>query len=52
MRLGESILKCYECHKTSSYEEAEIIMRGGKKFWVCPYCDMETPIVDRVKPNF
>jgi len=47
MRLGESILKCYECRKTSSYEEMEIVNRGGKKFWGCPHCEFETPIVEK-----
>ncbi len=47
MGLGESILKCYECGETSTFEEVEIIVRYGKKLWVCPNCDMETPIVDK-----
>jgi hypothetical protein len=46
MKIVESILKCYECRKTSSYEAVEIVNRGGKKFWVCPHCDSETPIVE------
>ena len=50
MKVDECILKCYECQKTSDYEEAEIVNRGGKKFWICPHCDMEIPIVDRVFP--
>jgi Zn finger protein HypA/HybF involved in hydrogenase expression len=45
--LVESILKCYECQKTSSYEEVQIVNRGGKKFWVCPHCHFETPIVEK-----
>jgi len=51
MRLGESILKCYECQKTSTYEEVKIVNRGGKKFWVCPHCDFETPIVEKKVPH-
>lgn len=47
MRLGESILKCYECRKTSTSEEVEIVERDGKKYWVCPHCDFETPITNR-----
>jgi hypothetical protein len=43
----ESILKCYECQKTSTYEEVTIVNRGGKKFWVCPHCHFETPLVER-----
>jgi uncharacterized C2H2 Zn-finger protein len=47
MRLGENILKCYECRKTCQSEEVEIVERDGKKLWVCPHCDFETPIVDK-----
>jgi uncharacterized C2H2 Zn-finger protein len=46
MRLGERTLKCYECGKTSNYEEMEIVTRDGKKYWVCPNCDFETVIVE------
>jgi hypothetical protein len=52
MKLMESILKCYECWKTSSYEEVKIITHDGKKFWVCPNCDMEMPVVDKDVPWF
>ena len=48
----KSSLKCYECRETSSYEEVEIVTRDGKKYWVCPYCDFETPIVNKVSPSF
>ena len=48
MTLMESILKYYECRKTSSYEEVEIVTRDGKKHWVYQHCDVETQIVDRV----
>jgi len=41
-------LKCYECRKTSSYEEVEIVERDDKRFWVCPHCDFETEIVERI----
>jgi len=51
MKLGECILKCYECQKTSDYEEVKIVNRGGKKFWVCPHCDFETPIFERKTPH-
>jgi protein-arginine kinase activator protein McsA len=44
-------LKCYECQKTSTYEEVKIVNRGGKKFWVCPHCDFETPIVEKKVPH-
>jgi len=44
----ESILKCYECRKTATTEEVEIVTRDGKKYWVCPNCDFETPIADKV----
>ncbi|MGD9131988.1 MAG: hypothetical protein PVH73_10520 [Candidatus Bathyarchaeota archaeon] len=43
----EDILRCYECQKTSSYEEVEIVNRGGKKFWVCPQCAFETPFDEK-----
>jgi len=46
----ESILKCYECRETSSYEEVEIVTCDGKKYWICPNCDFETMIVDKVFP--
>ena len=52
MRLGESILKCYECRETSDYEEVEIVQHDGKKYWICSHCDMETEIVDEVMPKF
>lgn len=48
MRFMQSILKWNECGKSSSYEEVEIVTRNGKKYWVCPNCDFETPIVDEV----
>ncbi len=51
LRLGESILKCCECRKTASYEEVEIVERDGKRFWVCPSCDMENPVVDKSFPR-
>jgi protein-arginine kinase activator protein McsA len=47
MRPVESILRCYECQKTSSYEEVKIVNRGGKKFWVCPHCAFETPFFEK-----
>lgn len=50
MRLVDNELRCYECRKVSLTEEVEIIERDGKKYWICPHCDMETPIVDRVFP--
>jgi protein-arginine kinase activator protein McsA len=51
MRLVENILRCYECQKTSSYEEVEIVNRGGKKFWVCPHCAFETPFDEKKAPH-
>jgi hypothetical protein len=51
MNLDERILKCYECQKSTSYEEVEIVNRGGKKFWVCPDCNFETPIVEKKAPH-
>ena len=51
MRLAENPLKCYECQKTTTYEEVQIVNRGGKKFWVCPHCDFETPIVETKAPH-
>jgi protein-arginine kinase activator protein McsA len=47
----ESILRCYECQKTSSYEEVKIVNRGGKKFWVCPHCAFETPFFEKKAPH-
>jgi len=47
MRPVENILRCYECQKTSNYEEVKIVNRGGKKFWVCPHCAFETPFVEK-----
>ncbi|MGE5637873.1 MAG: hypothetical protein ACM3WQ_04115 [Chloroflexota bacterium] len=47
LSLMENILKCYECQKTSSYEEVRIVNRGGKKFWVCAHCGFETPFVEK-----
>jgi len=47
LKLGKITLKCYECQKTSDYEEVKIVNRGGKKFWVCPQCDFETPFVEK-----
>jgi protein-arginine kinase activator protein McsA len=47
MRLKETILKCYECQKTTTYEVVKIVNRGGKKYWVCPHCDFETPFVEK-----
>ncbi len=52
MRLGESILKCFECGHKSTAEEVEIVERDGKRFWVCPNCDKENPLVDKVRPKF
>jgi hypothetical protein len=46
MTLGESP-KSYECRKTSSYEEVEIVNRGGKTFWVCPHSDFELLLFKR-----
>jgi protein-arginine kinase activator protein McsA len=43
----ESILKCYECQKTTSYDEVKIVNRGGKKFWVCRHCGFETPFDEK-----
>ena len=48
MKIGECVLNCYECRKTLDYEEVEIIERYGKRFWVCPKCEFETPIVEFV----
>lgn len=47
----ESILKCYECQKTTSYEEVKIVNRGGKKFWVCRHCNFETPFDEKKTPH-
>jgi len=47
----ENILRCYECQKTSSHEEVEIVNRGGKKFWVCPHCAFETPFIEKKVPH-
>jgi len=52
MRLGESILKCYECRETCSYEEVETVTRNGKKYWICPHCDFETIMPQEVFPKF
>jgi hypothetical protein len=38
MKLGESVLKCYEWRKTAISEEVEVVTRGGKEYWVCPKC--------------
>jgi hypothetical protein len=40
------ILKCYECRKTSTSEEVEIMERDGKNYWVYPHWDFEILIVD------
>jgi len=45
--LNENILRCYECQKACSFEEVRIVNRGGKKFWVCPHCDFETPMDEK-----
>jgi len=49
-RLG-SDLKCYECQKNTAYEEAKIVNRGGKKFWVCRHCGFETPFDEKKDPH-
>ena len=51
MRLGECILKCYECRKTSRYEELEIITLDGKDIVFTSTADMEMPIVDKERPQ-
>jgi hypothetical protein len=52
MRLIESLLKCYECRKTSTSEEVEVVTHGGKAYWICPHCDFETIIVYKVSPCY
>jgi uncharacterized C2H2 Zn-finger protein len=47
----QSILKCYECQKITTYEAVKIVNRGGKKFWVCPHCNFETPFVEKKVPH-
>jgi uncharacterized C2H2 Zn-finger protein len=47
----ESILKCYECQKVTTYEAVKIVNRGGKKHWVCPHCNFETPFVEKKAPH-
>jgi len=42
MRLKESLLNCYECRKTSTSKEVEIVTLDGKKDLVCPHRDIET----------
>jgi len=51
MKIGERTVRCYECQKTSDYEEVKVVNRGGKKFWVCPHCGFETPIVEKKTPH-
>ena len=46
----ENRLICLECRLKTTTEEAEIITRDGKEYWVCPRCEMEWPIVDKVFP--
>ena len=48
---SEITLKCYRCGRASSYEEVETATRDGRRYWVCPHCDFETPIVDGVFPS-
>ncbi len=47
----ESILKCYECQKSTSFKEVKIVNRGGKKFWVCRHCSFETPFDEKRTPH-
>ena len=47
-RLLSPDLKCYECGKKFCFDELETITRDGKEYWVCPNCDMEMPVVDKV----
>ena len=51
MRLLGPDLKCYECQKTTTYEVAKIVNRGGKKFWVCSHCSFETPFDEKKDPH-
>jgi len=51
MKLVDNELRCYECRKFCGTEEVEIVDRDGKKFWICPKCEMENPVVDKDFPK-
>jgi YHS domain-containing protein len=48
MRLVENNLRCHERKHLTTTAEAEFMARDGKEYWICPMCEMEWPIIDKV----